>query len=69
MLARELFWGLQLGSHPGDHLHDDPGAGLLEHGDRRRVGDALKTLPVHCQQPVPTFQLSILKWGEVMKPL
>ena len=43
------FRGLQLCAHPGDDLHDDPGAGLLEHGDRRRVGDALEALAVHCQ--------------------
>ena len=66
---KNCFRGLQLGAHPGDHLHDDPGAGLLQHGDRRRVGNALKTLPIHCQQTISTFQFSILKWGEVMKPL
>ena len=28
---------LQLGAHPGDHLHDHPGAGLLEHRHSCRV--------------------------------
>ena len=65
-VATKCFGGLQLSAHPGDDLHDDPGAGLLEHGDRRRVGDALEALAVHCQQAVPAFQLAILKSGEVM---
>ena len=29
-----IFRELQLGAHPGDDLHDDPGAGLLEHRHR-----------------------------------
>ena len=33
-VATKYFGGLQLGAHPGDDLHDDPGAGLLEHGHR-----------------------------------
>ena len=58
---------LQLSAHPGDDLHDDPGAGLLQHGDRRWVGDALQTLAVHGQQAISTFQLSILKWWEGLR--
>ena len=65
-VATKCLGGLQLCAHPGDDLHDDPGAGLLEHGDRRRVGDALEALAVHCQQAVAAFQLSILEWGEVV---
>ena len=65
-VATKCFGGLQLGAHPGDDLHDDPGAGLLEHGDRCRVGDAFEALAVNCQQAVAAFQLSILEWGEVV---
>ena len=34
IVATKCFGGLQLGAHPGDDLHDDPGAGLLEHRHR-----------------------------------
>lgn len=34
-------------SHPGDDLHDDPGARLLQHGHGQVVGDALQAVAVH----------------------
>ena len=39
-------------SHPGDDLHNDPGARLLQHGHGQVVGDALQAVPVHGQQTI-----------------
>ena len=39
-------------SHPGDDLHDDPGARLLQHGHGQVVRDALQAVAVHGQQTI-----------------
>lgn len=51
---------LELGAHPGHHLHDDPGAGLLEHGDGRGVGDTLQAVTVHRKEAVTALQFPVL---------
>jgi hypothetical protein len=43
----------EFSSHPGDDLHDDPGAGLLQHRHGQVVRDALQAVPVDRQQTIP----------------
>ena len=47
-----MFHVSQLCAHPGDDLEDDPGRGLLQHGDRQRVRDVLQAVAVHGEEAV-----------------
>ena len=55
----------QLCAHPGDHLENDPGRGLLQHGDRQRVRDVLQAVAVHGEQAI-TASVGAEKTGEIV---